>query len=200
MGIFDSRAKEWDKPDRIKLASAISMCMTGILNPDKKMTAIDIGAGTGLVTIELAKLVNSVVALDSSEGMLAVLREKIQSNNIENIKTGIFDAEKDSPAEEPADIVVSSMSMHHVKDTSVFALKVYKMLKPGGRMAIADLEKEDGSFHGENPGGVMHYGFDRAGLEKDFKDAGFKNIRFSTAYKIPKEKMEYPVFLMIGEK
>jgi 2-polyprenyl-3-methyl-5-hydroxy-6-metoxy-1,4-benzoquinol methylase len=101
---------------------------------------------------------------------------------------------------EPVDIAVSSMAMHHVKDTAAFAKKVYKMLKPGGRMAIADLEKEDGTFHGEDSAGVKHHGFERSGLEKKFKAAGFKNIRFSTAYEIPRGKKEYPVFLMIGEK
>lgn len=200
MSTFDNRAKAWDQPDRIKISMAVSMCIAGALNPDKKMTVADIGAGTGLVTIELAKHVKSVLALDSSEGMLAVLKEKISSNKIKNIKTAVFDADKDEPGAEPFDIVVSSMAMHHVKDIAAFAKKTAEMVKQGGRIAIADLEKEDGTFHSENAESVKHHGFERSTLEKNFKAAGFKNIRFSTAYKIPRGKREYPVFLMIGEK
>ena len=68
MNNFDGRAKAWDKPDRVKMAGEITQAMLTALKPDKKMTLIDLGAGTGLMAVELAKKVKKVIALDSSEG------------------------------------------------------------------------------------------------------------------------------------
>lgn len=74
------------------------------------------------------------------------------------------------------------------------------MIKPGGHVAIADLEKEDGLFHSANPSGVEHSGFERNAVGSDFSKAGFKNIRFTNAYNVKREGREYPIFLMTGEK
>jgi ubiquinone/menaquinone biosynthesis C-methylase UbiE len=200
MATFDERAKDWDKSGRINMAAAISGKMIAELKPDKDNATADIGAGTGLISLEISKLVKSVTAMDASSGMLSVLDEKIISGNIRNVKTMVFDADKDEPAAGEFDLVVSSMAMHHFKDTETFASKVFKMLKPGGRFGIADLEKEDGSFHSGNPGGVMHKGFEKNRLEGIFRNAGFKNIKFTTAYTERRGAADFPIFLMTGEK
>ncbi len=201
MSTFDNRAKEWDKPDRVKLANNILLCMLAGLKLDKKMTAIDIGAGTGLITLEIAKKVKSITGLDSSQGMIDELKEKISHGEIKNADAVFYDIENDKNAVSPVDVIVSSMSMHHVEDTEKFAGVIYRMLKPGGQAAIADLEKEDGTFHAKsNSMGVKHSGFDRDKLAVIFKNAGFDKIRFSTAYKVKRDNKEYPIFLMLAER
>ncbi len=182
------------------MASSISLCMLTGLRLNGGMTAIDFGAGTGLVTFEIAKRVGNITALDSSAGMIDVLLEKIKNNGVKNADAMLYDIEKDSVVIDAVDIVVSSMAMHHVQDIRKLAKKLYSMMKTGGQLAMADLEKEDGSFHDGNSSGVMHHGFERNSLETDFKAAGFGNIRFSTAYKASRGDREYPVFLMFAEK
>jgi ubiquinone/menaquinone biosynthesis C-methylase UbiE len=200
MATFDERAGEWDKSGRINMAAAISGKMIDELKPDTNSAAADIGAGTGLISLEISKLVKSVTAMDASSGMLSVLDKKISSGGIKNVKTVVFDADKDEAPSGAFDLVVSSMAMHHFKDTGAFAAKVFRMLKPGGRIGIADLEKEDGSFHSANSDGVMHNGFEKNRLEGTFRNAGFKNIRFTTAYTERRGNTNFPIFLMTGEK
>jgi 2-polyprenyl-3-methyl-5-hydroxy-6-metoxy-1,4-benzoquinol methylase len=201
MGTFDSRAREWDKPDRIKMAANICLCMVSALSLNKKMTAIDFGAGTGLITLELAKKLKSITALDGSQGMINEINEKVRHGEITNVRAVLFDIEKDRVEIEPADVIISSMAMHHVGDIDIFSGRIYKMLKPGGQIAIADLEKEDGTFHKAGMStGVKHNGFDRDALGEIFKQNGFQKIRFSTAYKIKRGKKAYPVFMMLAER
>ena len=170
------------------------------------MSGADFGAGTGLVTLEIAKRVKYITAIDSSEGMLEVLKEKIKSGGIGNVSTLAIDIEKDPVGLNGLDFITSSMAIHHVEDTAKMASVFYGMLKPGGMAALADLEKEDGSFHNSgNTAGVKHNGFDRTDLGAVFQKAGFKNIRFTTAYNVERknEKGEsrlYPIFLLLAEK
>jgi hypothetical protein len=68
---------------------------------------------------------------------------------------------------------------------------------------VADLDKEDGSFHTDGTTDV-HLGFDRDELQKTVEDMGFENITFSTAYEIKKkignEEKTFPIFLMSAQK
>ena len=73
------------------------------------------------------------------------------------------------------------------------------MVKTHGFVCIADLDREDGSFHGE--GFIGHNGFDREDLARKTEQAGFCNVRFSTVFEFERtvngtEKRMYPIFLM----
>ncbi len=75
------------------------------------------------------------------------------------------------------------------------------MLEPGGFIAIADLEKEDGTFH-DDSAGVHHNGFDRDGLCRKMMAAGFPFVRMETVHRVWKTRdtgiVEYPVFYAVG--
>lgn len=200
MSDFDIKAQGWDKPDRVKMAEEIASCMLSELNPSPDMIAADFGAGTGLTTLEIAKKVKHIIAIDSSEGMLEVLKKKITAGRINNIELKIQKIEDSDSGIKGLDIIVSSMTMHHVKNTGALAANLYSMLKSGGRAAIADLEKEDGSFHADPGEGVKHHGFDSLELSEIFRKNGFKNISFVPVYIIARNNREYPVFLMLAEK
>ena len=94
--------------------------------------------------------------------------------------------------------------MHHVPDTAALFKQWYELLLPGGLVAAADLDTEDGSFHGDNTG-VFHLGLDREHLKLLLLKAGFHDIRTVTAATMTKDiegkgKREFPVFLIIGRK
>ena len=71
----------------------------------------------------------------------------------------------------------------------------YSLLKPGGFIAIADLETEDGGFHTEDTG-VFHQGFDGQGMVDFARQAGFKNAEVALASIIEKPQGDYPVLLL----
>jgi hypothetical protein len=66
-------------------------------------------------------------------------------------------------------------------------------LRDGGHLCIADLEAEDGSFHGEGFAG--HHGFDRAELEADLTRAGFADVSIVRCHEVERHGETYPLFL-----
>ncbi len=161
MSRFDQLALEWDKEQkRVENARKIGEAIVSSVPLSEDMNVMDFGAGTGLLTLYIQPYVKHIDAVDNSEGMLSVLKEKIEKAGIENITPVKKDLEKEDFGEEKYDLIVSSMTMHHIKNLENFLKKLYRVLKKGGYIAVADLEKEDGTFHSDNEG-VYHFGFDK---------------------------------------
>jgi ubiquinone/menaquinone biosynthesis C-methylase UbiE len=201
MALFDEKAGSWDNPERSKMAETIGSQMIQYLSLTKEDIAADYGAGTGLITFQLAPLVKKVMAIDSSIGMISMLNEKIKSMNVNNVETLILDLEKHMFSGRKFDVIASSMTLHHIQDTNALVKKFYDMLNNDGRIAIADLDEEDGTFHEDDQLlGVKHHGFDRNRLKDAFESAGFKHERFETVYTIKRKQKDYPIFLMTAVK
>ena len=100
-----------------------------------------------------------------------------------------------APLDRRADLIVSAMAMHHVKDTAKLLRTLFDHLAPGGQLALADLDREDGDFHPPGIEGVFHHGFDRGQLAAKLRAAGFTDVAIETACEVDKEGRRYPIFL-----
>jgi len=202
---FDKEAAQWEaNPGRVKLALDVADAMIRELVPATDQDALDFGCGTGLVTLKLQPLVRSVTGMDSSRGMLAVLESKVAGQGLANVRTQFLDLEQGGKVEGRYHLIVSSMTLHHVPDPPGLIAQLSGALLPGGTLAVADLDAEDGSFHGDNTG-VLHLGFDRARVKGLFEQAGLSGVRDVTAAVVAKEiegkgRREFPVFLIVGKK
>jgi 2-polyprenyl-3-methyl-5-hydroxy-6-metoxy-1,4-benzoquinol methylase len=198
MSRFDAAAAEWDKGDiRQSIAFNTAEAILSNIPLDSEMDLLDFGAGTGLLTYRIAPSVRSVTAVDTSPKMLEVLQSK--STPEHRIKTVCGDITQ-VPLSETFDGIISSMAMHHVKDTEGFLKTLYDHLRPGGFIAVADLDKEDGSFHSHGNDGVFHFGFDKEALKAMAEKCGYTDVRFKTALTIEKPNKSYPVFLLSAFK
>jgi len=193
---FAFKASNYDeKPRRVKNSKEIGDKIKARIALKKNMHIVDFGAGTGLLLQELAPVVEKITAIDISPSMIKVLKEK-------NLPCKLDILELDLSKEDitiKADGIISSMTMHHIKDTKAMFQKLHSILKPGGFIAIADLDTEDGSFHTEDTG-VEHFGFDREKFTQIAKKAGFKNCTIEDATIIPKSHGDYSVFLLTAYK
>ena len=202
---FDKEAAQWDaNPGRVKLANDVADAVIREARPGKDQDALDFGCGTGLVTLRLQPLVRSITGMDSSRGMLAALESKVAGQGLSNVRTQFLDLEQGGKVEGHYHLIVSSMTLHHVPDPAALISQLAGALLPGGTLAVADLDTEDGSFHGDNTG-VLHLGFDRARIKGLFERAGLSAVRDVTAAVVAKEiegkgRRDFPVFLVIGEK
>ena len=196
--LFEAKAKDWDANDRrTKLASAISASILEHVKLDDRMSVLDFGAGTGLISARIAPLVNQVVALDTSKAMLEKLKSKPELKaKVDTVCQDLLD----TPLDARFDLIVSAMAMHHVENTSRLIDRFAQHLNDSGTVALADLDKEDGSFHPADTEGVFHFGFDRAGLGELLQSHGFEQIEFITAHTINGEEKDYPVFLVTARK
>jgi SAM-dependent methyltransferase len=195
---FDEKAAGWDADDRRKqLSSAIGSSILAHVPLHDGMDVLDFGAGTGLVSAHIAPRVHKIVAVDTSAAMLAEftakpeLRGKVEAVCVDMIA---------KPLSARFDLVISAMAMHHVRDTAALIQSFADHLKAGGRLALADLDSEDGSFHPDDAAGVFHHGFDRGALQEMLEARGFADIHFVTAHTVAKDKKRYPVFLVTATK
>lgn len=104
-------------------------------------SAVDVGSGTGLLTLPLAAAVDHVWALDISAGMCDYLRVKAASAGIENIDAAVASAVSLPLVDGSADLVVSNYCFHHLSDPDKrrALLEAHRVLRPGGRLAFGDM-------------------------------------------------------------
>lgn len=195
MNDFNERAKNWDTNSKIERSNTIAKSIKNNIKLDKNMSILDFGCGTGLLIFPLIKEVKTVHGIDLAPNMLDVLKEK--GKNYKNLTTelkGIYEIT------ETFDLIMSSMVMHHIENITKLAKKLYDSLNLDGVIAIADLMKEDGSFH-DSLDGIYALGFSNEFLEKKFKSVGFKEIKVvENIFIIEKKNKKYPLFLLIAKK
>lgn len=202
---FDEAAAQWDQNEtRVALARAVGEAIARVVPLEPAWRALDYGAGTGLLTLNLLPRVASILALDSSRGMLEQLQQKLAAANIQQVETRLWDLAQAPLAETGFDLVASSMTMHHIRDVPLVLGRLTAVLKPGGWLAFADLDAEDGSFH-TNPAEVFHSGFARAEVADWLARAGLARVSLHDAHRVEKTTTSglpraYPVFLAVGQK
>jgi len=202
---FDQEAANWDQvPGRLKVAQDIAHTMIQEITLTPDMDVLDFGCGTGLLTFALQPFVRSITGVDSSRGMLDVFKTKIKEQNLNNVKANYLDLDKGDVLDGSYNLIVSSMTLHHIKEIGPLLKLFYQVLHPSGTLCIADLDLDDGQFHSNNDG-VFHFGFDREVLRRTFIDTGFRDVRHRAAAQVEKpvgggQTRLFAMFLMIGRK
>lgn len=195
---FKEKAQDWDANDMVKqLSSAIGACILENVELNDNMTVIDFGAGTGLITSQIAPKVKKVTAVDISQAMLDKLADKNELKDKVEILCQDITVQ---PVGNDYDLIMSAMAMHHVEDTDTMIKQFSAHLKTGAKIALADLDLEDGSFHPQDVEGVYHSGFERSDFQERLEQQGFENVSFVTAHTVIKENKTYPIFLVMATK
>ena len=201
MNPFDAKAATWDAdPVKVARATAVAGGIRRSVPLSRHMRAMEFGSGTGLLSFFLPPELGHITLVDSSEGMLAVAAQKIADGGIDNMSPLRLDLATDPLPAQRFDLIFSLMTAHHVPDTARLLRDMHALLEPGGYLCIADLDAEDGSFHGEGFDG--HRGFDRTHLGALTEQAGFGAVDFSTVFRMTRgdPAREYPIFLMVCRK
>ena len=200
---FDEKAQEWDNdPVKLERAAAVAAAIRNRVRLSPDLSALEYGCGTGLLSFALSRELGSITLADSSAGMLAVLREKIAASGADHLRPMRLDLTVDPLPAERYDLIYTLMTLHHVSDVDRILRDFHALLRPDGALCIADLDREDGSFHGAGFDG--HHGFEREALRDQLARAGFGEIQFDTCYMMRKPQgegaREYPVFLAVARK
>lgn len=196
--LFKEKASDWDANEmRSQLSSAIGTAILEYVPVHEKMAVLDFGAGTGLLTSHIAPRVRTIAAVDTSAAMLDKLVAKPE---FQGKVTAICQDILQQPLESQYDLIISAMAIHHVEDTAKLFTTFSIHLKPGGRIALADLDQEDGTFHDPGTEGVYHCGFARDDLEHVIEKSGFSDICFHTAHTVERHGKSFSIFLVVATK
>ena len=197
--LFEDKAAEWDsRPVPQQISEGVFGALEAAVALSPELTVMDFGAGTGLVATQVAPRVRQILAVDVSPAMLDKLAQKPELQG----RAQVFCQDiLDAPLGQQVDLIVSAMAAHHVEDTERLLQALFDHLRPGGTLALADLDAEDGSFHPPGIEGVFHDGFDRAALGEKAAAAGFADVAFVTACEVEREAgRRYPIFLLTATR
>ncbi|MGL1930859.1 MAG: class I SAM-dependent methyltransferase [Desulfotalea sp.] len=195
---YEHKADIYDKDNnRVSNVENIANAIIENVSLDRKMDLLDFGSGTGLLLERIAPFVRKISAIDTSKSMndqLAKKRDDLQCE-IDIMEINLESAD----ITDKFDGIISSMTMHHVKDIEAMFVKFYSLLNEKGIIAISDLDKEDGNFHTEDTS-VFHFGFDRDAITAAAKLACFREVEVIDASVVHKPHGEFPVFLLTAKK
>lgn len=139
---WSGRVESWDS--QVCSAPAFKQVLSDLItkaSPTPQDRVIDLGAGTGFVTLALAPAVQEIIAVDISGPMLEALGARARTLGLSNIRTEQADLAFVDQPPGSLDLIVSSYALHHLTDERKDAL-VHRMrawLRPGGRVVIADM-------------------------------------------------------------
>ncbi|TYS86163.1 class I SAM-dependent methyltransferase [Rossellomorea aquimaris] len=172
--VFEEMAKRYDTEARIELAKVIVKEVKQELQNSKSKSLIDYGSGTGLISLELTDLVESILLVDSSEQMVEVAKAKISQKGITNSEALYSDFTQGTP-DIKADIVLMSLVLLHIPDTKKILNELCNILNDGGKLIIVDFDKNDNISHPK-----VHNGFVHEELKEKLSEAGFNSTEIKT--------------------
>jgi ubiquinone/menaquinone biosynthesis C-methylase UbiE len=104
---------------------------------------LDVAAGTGHAARSLAPRVRAAVAVDLTPAMLAAGRLAAGESGVRNVVFQLGDAAALPFLDGSFDVVVSRFALHHVEDPRAVIAEMARCLRPGGRIALADMVSEE---------------------------------------------------------
>lgn len=202
---FDLKAKEWDKnPQNIERTNDLANEINSVL-PQNFNSGLEFGCGTGLLSFALKNKFSKVTLCDTSQGMLNVLNEKIGNEKITHFQPVFLDLSSENFEKETKfDVIYTSMTIHHVDDIEQIFAKFHSLLNTNGFLIIADVDKEDGTFHAPEMNFKGHFGFEKTDFEKSLKSQQFEPIHYKIYHEIVRKsengERKYPLFVSISKK
>ncbi|MGD8151302.1 class I SAM-dependent DNA methyltransferase [Ornithinimicrobium sp. Y1694] len=204
---FDSTSATWDEdPGKVRSAGQVAADIARRVPEATGGRLLEYGAGTGLVTQALVGYlapVAPIVLVDSSSGMRKVIEEKIVAGSLPE-GSQVWDLDLSDAAtplpDERFDLVVASMVLHHVPDLATALGNLTELLLPGGHLAIADLDAEDGSFHAHLHDFDGHHGFVREDVATALREAGLDQVVIEDCHAIERDDQPYTVFLATARR
>lgn len=170
---FESVAPDWDAMRQGFFSSRIRDFAIGVAGVGPGYLAADIGAGTGFMSEGLVAAGARVIAVDPAGNMLKELRRKFGRGGA--VDTRLLEKERLPIANQRMDGVFANMMLHHSPAPHEAILEMKRILKPGGRLVITDLDKHEFRFLKEE-----HHdrwmGFYSSDIRHWLMTAGFSNI------------------------
>ncbi len=110
-----------------------------LLPPLRRDTVVDLGCGTGLLTMALmgAGAFRQCLSVDLSAAMLRALRANLQREGVSGVRTVRADVTRLPLADGAVDCVVGNSMLHHLPDVPAFLREVARVLRPGGVLLLS---------------------------------------------------------------
>ena len=170
---FDKVAGKWDDLRTGYFTEEVRKTAISKAYLRPEMVVADVGAGTGFMAAGLAPLVARVHVIDGSAAMLDVARK-----NLETFKNVNFHHAEGLSIPLPdgsVEVVFANMYLHHCPDPLTAIKEMVRILRPGGRLVITDMDTHTYAWLKEEMADEW-MGFDRDQIRAWFKDVDLVNV------------------------
>ena len=170
---FSSSAGQWDRVrdelfgDRFHLAALAAFAQG-------EWTVGDLGCGTGQSSAAIAPFVAHVIAVDASAAMLQAAKKRL--HGIDNIELRRGELEALPIDEARLDAATLMLVLHHLPEPERALAEVARVLKPGGRAIVVDMQPHDRENYRQQMGHVW-LGFGEDHVRAIFHESGFEDVR-----------------------
>ena len=142
----------------------------------------DLGAGEGTIAQLMAQRARRVIAIDNSPKMVEFGAALARKNGIANLEYRLGDLEDVPIRTGTVDVAFLSQALHHAAHPQRAIAEAWRILKPGGRAAILDLNRHTFEEAREMYADLW-LGFTELDLERFLKHAGFRNVETAIVHR-----------------
>jgi ubiquinone/menaquinone biosynthesis C-methylase UbiE len=162
------------------------------------MVIADLGAGEGTLSQLLAQRATRVIAVDNSEKMVEFGQDLARKHGVDNLEYRQGDLEALPVDDASVDLALFSQSLHHAQHPSAAVAEAWRILKPGGRIAVLDLVRH----HFEQARELyadLWLGFSEVELQGFLRGAGFRNVQTVLVHR-EEDPPHFETVLAVGDK
>ena len=179
---FDGVARKWD---RIRqdyygvevITKAVAAAGLDAATAQPAEVVVDVGCGTGFLAAGLAPYAQKVIGVDDSTQMLEVAAENMHQLNLTNVELRVGSVNNLPIETNLAQAVFANMVLHHAPDPAQMLVEMARVVKPGGRVVITDLDQHTKEWFRVEMADVW-LGFSREQIREFMEGAGLTNFEF----------------------
>lgn len=211
---FNDEALSWDARPFVHEASreashAIAARLELLPPSENGLQILEIGCGTGILSFLMATnpRIARIVAVDAAEGMIDVLKTKLEKDPVvrrkivplalllEDPEDAALPAAEDGSGRQKFDVITSHLVLHHIPNLKSVLQTMHGCLKPGGCLLLTDFEDfgpEAKRFHAASKmDGVARHGINVKTMTELLQEVGFENVSVRPQWTMEKTVEKY---------